>query len=114
MKQITSYDGRMDIECIAICDAVNQIPGLRTVESCCGHGKDKFRVFFDVDDLSALPRLLYYCYFRHIGFRWNCFVETFDKEKVNFYIESESIGEKAYFESKKIAHALLKSEKQNR
>jgi len=44
----------MDKECIALCDAINRIPGLDTVESCCGHGKKSFRVFLHADDVLAL------------------------------------------------------------
>lgn len=40
------YDDRMDPECIELCDALNGLPGIRTIESCCGHGKEPFRVFF--------------------------------------------------------------------
>jgi hypothetical protein len=49
------YDARMDPECIAVCDALNSLRGIETFESCCGHGKDSFLVFFTVEgDASIL------------------------------------------------------------
>ena len=56
-----SYNGNMDPECVALCDAINLLkPDVYTVESCCGHGEKPFRVWFQVDDLSKLAGLLYW------------------------------------------------------
>lgn len=101
------YDGGMDKECIAICDAINQIPGLQTVESCCGHGDKEFRVWFGVQDLENLPVLLYCCGHCHVGFRWNCLVDTDCRvSPVTFCLESESMGEAAYREAQEIADEI--------
>ena len=54
------YLGEMDPECVRLCDAMNALPVIRTTESCCGHGKSPYRIFFKVEDLTVLPRLLYY------------------------------------------------------
>jgi len=54
------YTGRIDKECIALCDALNDLLGVRTTESCCGHGDRLFHVWFEVDSLDALPPLLYF------------------------------------------------------
>ncbi len=54
------YVGNMDPECVRLCDAMNAFPGIRTVESCCGHGKKPYRIWFKARDLLVLPRLLYY------------------------------------------------------
>lgn len=40
------YDGYMDKECVAICDALNALPGVETIESCCGHFKNSYRIWF--------------------------------------------------------------------
>jgi hypothetical protein len=60
------YDG-MDIECIAICEAINLIPDIRTIDSCCGHGERPFRIWFTVNDLEQLPDLLYWIDTCHSG-----------------------------------------------
>lgn len=41
-----NYDGNMDKECVELCNALNNIPYVTTFESCCGHGKDVFRIWF--------------------------------------------------------------------
>ena len=54
------YDGIMDKECIKLCDMINNFEGIRTIESCCGHGKHEYRIWFEADDLKFLPPVLYY------------------------------------------------------
>lgn len=48
----------MDVECIDICTALNELPGIETVESCCGHGKRPFRIFFRASALESLHPVL--------------------------------------------------------
>lgn len=48
------YRGRMDRECVALCDALNALPGITTYESCCGHGERPFWVFFFAASIEAL------------------------------------------------------------
>lgn len=54
----TIYPASMDKECVALCDVLNSIPGLQTVESCCGHNRNPFQVFFTSTTLVALEALL--------------------------------------------------------
>jgi hypothetical protein len=51
---VTSYPADMDVECVRLCDALNALPGIMTVSSCCGHGKRPFRVFFCAATIAAL------------------------------------------------------------
>ncbi len=48
----------MDAECIPICIAMNRLPGIRTVESCCGHDRTPFQVFFVAERIESLFPLL--------------------------------------------------------
>ena len=48
----------IDRECINFCKAINSIEGLHSIESCCGHGKTPYHIFFQVEDLKNLPILL--------------------------------------------------------
>lgn len=97
----------MDKECAALCYAINRIPGIKTVESCCGHGERNFKVWFEVSDLKDLPILLYYCDPCHIGFRWNCFVKTdCGRSPVTFSLQSESMSEVSYREAQMIADCI--------
>lgn len=44
-----SYEGKMDNEVLELCNAMNSLPGIYTIESCCGHGNDAFRIWFKVE-----------------------------------------------------------------
>jgi len=61
---MTGRYGNIDKECEALCDAINRMDGIRTVESCCGHGDHPFMIWIGFTDLKegwkALPILLYY------------------------------------------------------
>lgn len=101
------YDERMDKECISLCDAINAIPGLVTTESCCGHGGDKFRIFFNVHVIGNLSILLFHTYFRHCGCYWDCTAESYDIDRpVSFQLKSRDVGEKAYYEANIIANKI--------
>lgn len=65
---ISNYDGLMDIECIKICNYFNSLPGVKTFNSCCGHGSKTFFVFFECTDwrsLSFLGRCIDRRYFEY-------------------------------------------------
>jgi len=71
-KRKQKYDGDMDPQCIPICDAMNLLPGIHTIESCCGHEEDEFRVWFKADSLEVLPPFLYHtvpCHGAKFGWR---------------------------------------------
>ncbi len=77
LEGMLPYDD-MDIECIAICEAINLIPDVQTRSSCCGHGERPFKIWFSVDDLKQLPDLLYWIDTCHSpeAFGWQVTVET--------------------------------------
>jgi hypothetical protein len=64
------FDGNMDPECVRLCRAMNGLPGIKTIESCCGHGEKPFRIWFMADKLESLPRLLYWFDSCHSGCDW--------------------------------------------
>jgi hypothetical protein len=67
----------MDIECNALCDAINLIQGIYTISSCCGHGKDKYRIWLEAESLAVLPNLLYWFDSCHCGFyQWRVIART--------------------------------------
>ncbi len=53
-----------DPEVVSLCKAINRIGGLYTIESCSGHGKTPFRIYFRSSNINkphqGLPVLLYY------------------------------------------------------
>jgi hypothetical protein len=104
---------KMDPECVKLCAAINKIPGLQTVESCCGHGKDEFKIWFVTKGkgyvgLRNLPTLLYYLVPCHVGFLWICRVRTdCAMSPVLFVLESEDKGKEAYRQANVIADKIL-------
>jgi len=46
--------GEMDPECISLCEALNDLPGISTFESCQGHGRHPFWIFFKASSLQDL------------------------------------------------------------
>lgn len=53
-----NYGDRMDPECVKVCDALNALPGIRTFESCCGHGEHPFRVWFFSAEVQQLAPVM--------------------------------------------------------
>jgi len=54
------YDDKIDHESISLCDAVNKIKGLKTFESCCGHNRDNFLIWFSAENVVDLTPLVYF------------------------------------------------------
>ena len=46
-KMLTG-DEQLDPEVVALCEALNTLPGIETVSSCCGHGQRPYRIWFIV------------------------------------------------------------------
>ena len=44
----------MDTECIPICEAMNEIYGVQTRGSCCGHGETRFMIYFNCYNTPSL------------------------------------------------------------
>jgi len=113
------YDGKIDKECVELCDAINEIPFLMTTESCCGHGKDTFDIWLVAKNLEGLYILARCIDRRYCGpvtetfdadknmtsyLPWKLLVEDSDMRMAPiFHLESSSKGELAYKQAKKIA-----------
>ena len=67
------YDGRMDPECVALCNALNALPGIQTFESCCGHGEHPFWIFFFSAKKQDLEPVL-----KALDHRWQVLVSHVD------------------------------------
>ena len=97
----------VDEQCRALCEALNTLPGIKTVESCCGHGERPFRIWFEAHSLKSLPLVAYHTVPCHVGFFWNCRVTTdCAMSPVLFLLESIEVGEVAYEQAGKMATAL--------
>ena len=47
----------IDKECILLCKKLNSLSNVKTTESCCGHLKAPYMVFFECDDFVRLGKL---------------------------------------------------------
>jgi len=47
----------MDDECIELCNILNILPGVTTFESCCGHCKHQYYIWFYCNSIDTLSRL---------------------------------------------------------
>ena len=57
----------LDPEVLSLCRAMNAFAGIFTTQSCCGHGREPFRIWFMATSLEALPALLYWFDACHTG-----------------------------------------------
>ena len=74
-KWVTPED--LDPECYELCVAINELDGIKTTESCCGHGKTPFHVWFEAEAIADLDDLLYWFSWCHCGYRgWQVIVYT--------------------------------------
>jgi hypothetical protein len=72
-----SLPGDLDQEILGLCQAMNEVPGIQTVESCCGHGDRPVRVWFTARSLEDLPALLYWFSSCHSGqYGWQVIART--------------------------------------
>jgi hypothetical protein len=99
------YDGNMDNECIKLCNTLNSIPSIDTFESCCGHLKDRYSIWFFCNDIITISRLGRCVERNYSDGKWELLVDSTDthptgvfclRSKVPFqdYVEmDESVNE---------------------
>lgn len=112
-----AYPENMDAECIPLCDALNQLQGVVTTESCCGHKKDNFRIWLKVDAEAVakmLPFLAQLVATNYCGFPfWLRIEDTGDGDCVGpkgmlvLCFESWNKGKRAYQDADALAEMVL-------
>ncbi len=97
----------LDPQCLDLCTAMNKLPGIRTTDSCCGHGKSPYRVFFMPESLKVLPPLLFHVDSCHVKCQgWRVIVYTDCSMCPAHFMLEGPVGEQAYEDSKAIARAI--------
>ena len=56
------YGEGIDEEVLQLCNAINALPSLKTIGSCCGHGKTPFRIWRCKIIQGILLRRKTYCF----------------------------------------------------
>lgn len=98
-------DGAMDREVLPLCNALNSLPGITTISSCCGHGERRFSIIFTVGEsregLFFLARCVNSRYWRY-GHLWHIeldIADAWDSKNLPIYYELHSgnvVGSTAY------------------
>ena len=91
---MNKYDKYMDEECIAFCDALNELPGVETYESCCGHCKSPYMIFLRCTDFVSLAILARVFDKRYCNSKvgWEMLVDSTDTNPVYcFWIRSQGV-----------------------
>lgn len=105
------YGRRMDPEVVKLCDALNSLPSVKTVESCCGHGERPFAIWLRIDSsvaLRFLGRCLSHRYWTY-GHNWTLKVDNDDTTKAGaiFLLHSGKIrGEEAYAQAEDLVSCM--------
>jgi len=83
-----TYNGEIDKEAFPLVSIMNCLPGVRTFESCSGHEKWPFKIYFKVGDLEGLfflARCVDGRYWEY-GYKWKIEVDVGDyKEKLPYW-----------------------------
>jgi len=106
MKKLHSnplYTGDMDKECVPLCNALNAVKGIITTDSCCGHDKNPFIIFFKATSFKGLffvTRCIDRRYWKH-GWKWTCELSVGDMIvdgilPTSFVLSSKEVGNEAY------------------
>jgi len=113
----------MDKECVKICNALNRLPSVRTTDSCCGHGKHNFCIWFyasDIRVLNALGRLMSHNYAPYCWYKdktgkyrenWKITLDVCDtmdfKKEVLFCLMGNKNNPNMYKEADDMAGAVI-------
>lgn len=99
------YDEWMDKEVIPLCNVMNSLPGIKTFESCCGHEKESFKIWFKVkattEGLFFLTRCVDGRYWEY-GYLWKIELSVGDMYIDNYlpidYLlhSGDVVGKEAY------------------
>lgn len=88
----------MDAECVDLCDVLNSMKGVTTLESCCGHNYQPYQIFFSCDSLEPLTFIQSCIDRRYWEFGGEWYIEPYisdTKPFLNFVLTSKSKDLKA-------------------
>lgn len=115
--KIVEYDEFMDAECVDLCNAMNSLPGIVTMESCCGHSSSPYQIFFRVTDskqgLFFLTRCTDHRYWKY-GYLWKIELIVGDslyedgELPITYLLTSEPIvGDDAYAQAQDLLDNMI-------
>ena len=84
-KKYIEYPDDMDKECIKLCTVLNGLPGVDTVESCCGHLKEPYNIWFHCDKIDVISRLGRCLERNYSDGKWELVVDSCDVAPFGFF-----------------------------
>ena len=100
------YDGNMDKECIKLCDILNSVPSVETFESCCGHLKDRYSIWFFCNDIITISRLGRCVERNYSDGKWELLVDSTDTHPTGVFWLRSKIPFQSYDEMNKSVKEL--------
>lgn len=100
------YDGNMDKECIKLCDILNSIPSIDTFESCCGHLKDRYSIWFLCNDIITVSRLGKCVERNYSNGKWELLVDSTDTHPTGVFWLRSKVPFQSYDEMEKSVNDL--------
>lgn len=113
-KKQFEYDSNMDEEILNLCNAMNNIPGIETTGSCCGHGAESLKIFFNVTSdrgLFFIGRCVSHRYWKY-GYLWKIEIQIGDRYlqgvlPITYMLHSGPIvGKDAYMQADKLVENM--------
>lgn len=99
----------IDRDIVNVVKAMNRFPGIRTIESCAGHGEYPVSIFFVPESIDDLPAMLFWFDKCHSGVTWPVTIYTdCGADRVTWVVESVNKGPQAYIEGNTIAAHMMK------
>lgn len=80
------YDEYMDEECISLCDKLNSLSLIETTESCCGHCRSPYMIFFNCYDFIRLGKLFRCVNRNYSDGKWRIEVDGSDMKPCNQFM----------------------------
>lgn len=100
------YDENMDKECIKLCNTLNSIPSIDTFESCCGHLKDSYSVWFFCNDIIAISRLGRCVERNYSDGKWELLVDSTDTHPTGVFWLRSKVPFQSYDEMEESVNEL--------
>lgn len=78
IKEKLKYPSDIDEQCIELYYLLNSLPDTKTYESCCGHEKEPYMMFFRCNSIAVLTRLGRAVGRNYSDGNWEILVDTCD------------------------------------
>lgn len=95
IKNELKYPSDMDEQCIELYYLLNSLPSTETFDSCCGHEKEIYMMFFKCKDIGVLSRLGRAVARNYSDGNWEIVVDTTDTMPYGcFWLRTTSVLKK--------------------